>query len=65
MARYALFYLGFVMDGMNDHLKIELEDRMTWLAKKFVGSMQNLHHRLYVVVFSLSSNISLWQQRVS
>ena len=33
MARYALFYLDFVMDSMNDHLRIEFEDRMTWLAR--------------------------------
>ena len=33
MAGYALFYLGFVMDDMNDHLKIEFEDKMIWPAK--------------------------------
>jgi hypothetical protein len=29
----ALFYLGFAMDGMNDHLKIEFEDKMIWPAR--------------------------------
>lgn len=30
MAEHALFYLGFVM---NDHLKIEFEDKMIWPAR--------------------------------
>jgi hypothetical protein len=33
MARYALPYLGFVMDSMNDRLKIEFEDKMIWPAR--------------------------------
>jgi len=33
MARYVLFYLDFVMDGMNDYLKIEFEDKMIWPAR--------------------------------